>query len=178
MFKPHIGNCNTCSRTETWIVIKAGLCQYCNHEKKQSNTSNIRRGVRHEINERGNKKGISKVIRRVSSKKPTGEREVFQGIADNLRDRWNCFVCGRPLGDLTASNFAHVLPKALNKYPLFKLNPDNIRLLCHDSYGSCHHRFDKEPRSTLTEPMWQPLFDLEAQLKEEYKQLKLNSQSL
>jgi hypothetical protein len=118
------------------------------------------------------------MVRKPIKKKPiqyhrkrTGEAEVFEQIWSALEEKI-CFVCGRQIGEPSASNFAHIIPKALNKYPLFKLNPNNIKLFCHDSYSSCHHRFDKEPRSTLKEPMWQKVFALEEELKEEYKLLK------
>lgn len=120
----------------------------------------------------------SPMVRKAIKKKPiqyrrkrTGEAEVFEEIWNALEEK-TCYVCGRRINEPTPSNFAHILPKALNKYPLFKLNPDNIKLFCHDSYSSCHHRFDKEPRSTLKEPMWKKVFELEEQLKEEYKLLK------
>ncbi len=123
----------------------------------------------------------SPMVRKPIKKKPiqyrrkrTGETEVFKIIWEEATkdSQATCFVCGKNIMEPAASNFAHILPKALNKYPLFKLNPDNIKLFCHDSYSSCHHRFDKEPRSKLKEPMWKKVFELEEQLKEEYKNLK------
>ncbi len=123
----------------------------------------------------------SPMVRKPIKKKPiqyrrkrTGEKEVFESIWEQATkdSQATCFVCNKNIMEPTPSNFAHILPKALNKYPLFKLNPDNIKLFCHDSYSSCHHRFDKEPRSTLKEPMWKKVFELEEQLKEEYKNLK------
>lgn len=139
----------------------SGLCLY-NEKGEEINPSHI----------------PQKMVRKPIKKKPiqyrrkrTGEAEVFEEIWNALEEK-TCYVCGRQINEPTASNFAHILPKALNKYPLFKLNPDNIKLFCHDSYSSCHHRFDKEPRSTLKEPMWKKVFELEEKLKEEYKLLK------
>ena len=139
----------------------SGICLY-NEKGEEINPSHI----------------PSPMVRKPIKKKPiqyrrkrTGEAEVFEEIWNALEEKI-CFVCGRQIGEPSASNFAHILPKALNKYPLFKLNPDNIKLFCHDSYSSCHHRFDKEPRSTLKEPMWKKVFELEEKLKEEYKTLK------
>ena len=225
MFKPHIGDCVECPRKGVIIPVKSGLCQYCNHERKQqskrdsgkiteqwpngvqrnSTSSSMLRGGRGcktnvggtkvsngEILGRdeegyGSGSGIegfirvgksSPMVRKPIKKKPiqyrrkrTGEAEIFEEIWSSLEEKV-CFVCGRQIGDPSASNFAHILPKALNKYPLFKLNPNNIKLFCHDSYSSCHHRFDKEPRSTLKEPMWHKVFALEEELKQEYKLLK------
>lgn len=178
MFKPFIGACNNCTRTETWIVIKKGLCQYCNHEKKQKQKCSKAVSENESINRKfhnGTSQSIHIPSKQKGSKiqsirKGTGEAAVFKKIAEENEPK--CFVCGRYIGELTASNFAHILPKALNKYPLFKLNQNNIKLFCHDSYSSCHHRFDKEPRSTLKEPMWHKVFALEEELKQEYKLLK------
>ncbi len=155
MFKIHIGDCVKCPRKGTPIVVKAGFCQWCNHEHKQAK-----------------KKEAGKSTAKYVYKKPnTGEKDVFYTIWCNSDQR--CFVCKKPIIYPIASNFLHVLAKALNKFPLFKLNPKNIVLACHDGETSCHHRFDKMPRSTLTEPMWKPLFELEAELKEEYKHFKI-----
>lgn len=195
MFKPHYGSCKECQRTNVIIPVKSGLCQYCNYERKQNNkkptrngnglSSNTNKGGNdgtHFYNERGEEvigtHISSPMVRRAIKKKSiqyrrkrTGEAEVFEEIWSAMEEKI-CFVCGRQIGEPSASNFAHILPKALNKYPLFKLNPNNIKLFCHDSYSSCHHRFDKEPRSTLKEPMWQKVFALEEELKQEYKILK------
>lgn len=200
MFKPHYGDCSNpdCNRKDVIIPVKSGLCQYCNHEKKQRNKNTTISGkseqgwetfqglFRKEIDKsfEGDGGGLPQV-RKVSKSSPpkarksiqyrkenTGESEVFKTIWETSEHK--CFVCGKAIMEPTASNFAHVIPKALNRYPLFKLHAPNIKLLCHDFYGSCHNRWDKEPRSTLTEPMWKKLFELEEQLKEEYKSLKSN----
>lgn len=157
MFKPHYGTClyPNCNKTKAFIVVKAGWCQECNYKHKQQK-----------------KKEFSKPpINKYSYVKPkTGEADLFYTIWTESNQR--CFVCNKPIIYPIASNFMHVLPKALNKYPLFKLFKKNIVLGCHDGESSCHFRFDKAPRSTLTEPMWQKVFKLEAELKEEYKSFK------
>lgn len=100
-------------------------------------------------------------------KKPTGEKQVFQEIAESRE--WKCFVTGEILHELKPTQFMHVLPKALNKYPLFKLYEPNIQL----ASDKVHYAWDFIPRSELkTNPMWDKLFKLEAELLEEYKQLK------
>jgi len=168
MFKIHYGTCVKCNQSNVIIPVKSGLCIKCNYERKQDNKANV--------NSNDKTRG-EKILRNVRNnvsymqKKATGEKEIFKEISETQEHK--CYVCGKQLGELTVSNFAHILPKALNKYPLFKLNIDNIKLFCHDSYSSCHHRFDKMPRSTLTEPMWNKVFELEEKLKEEYKLLKI-----
>lgn len=173
MFKIHYGTCIKCNQSNVIIPVKSGLCRKCNYEKKQESKLNAR--TKYSFI-KDDKPSVLVEKRRLFSiserKKATGEKEIFKEIAETQEH--SCFVCGRTIGELTVSNFAHILPKALNKYPLFKLNIDNIKLFCHDSYSSCHHRFDKEPRSSLTEPMWQKVFELEKQLKEEYIIFKNN----
>jgi hypothetical protein len=116
----------------------------------------------------GRKQEIAReVLRRVFPKKPTGEREIFAEIASE-RD-WRCYVTGVELRELTATQFAHVLAKALNKYPLFKLYKKNIVLLADE----IHYAWDFKPRSELKkDPRFDKLFALEEELKEEYKLLK------
>jgi hypothetical protein len=95
-------------------------------------------------------------------KKVTGEGVMFRTI-------WNTrphvsFLSGEKLGnDAYPWMFAHVLPK--KKYPDFRLRLENIVLLTWEE----HDRWDKAPRSTLVEPFWKKLFDLEAKLKAEYE---------
>lgn len=153
MFKPFYGFCKFCSKDNQLICVKAGYCQKCNHEQKQAKKKS-----------EGKSTAKYTYIKRV-----TGEGTLFAEIAEERPHV--CFVCKKPLQDLTPSNFMHVLPKALNKYPKYKLYAKAIVLGCHDSFSSCHNRFDKEPRSTLTESMWLPLFELEEELKAKYPKI-------
>lgn len=99
-------------------------------------------------------------------RKDTGQTDLFQDIAASRE--WICFVTKERLYQLTATSFAHVLPKALNKYPRFKLYHKNIVLVKND----IHYLWDHTPRSELKkDPRFDKLFALEAELKEEYKQL-------
>lgn len=132
------------------------LCAKCNHEQKQAKKKSAG-------------KKPSKSFQSYSFKEPTGEAQVFEKISEERP--WICYVCEKQLYELTASNFLHVLPKALNKFPKMKTYDKNIVLGCHDSESSCHHRWDKSPRSSLTEPMWDKMKALEQELKNEYKQL-------
>lgn len=153
MFKIHRGTCvsETCKHPENvYIVVKAGLCAKCNYDKKQAQKKAA-----------GKKTGQYRYV-----KKATGESDLFADLSAE-RD-WVCFVTGTRMNHLTPTSFLHVLPKALNRFPLFKLNPKNIVL----ALDEIHHRWDHTPRSTLTEPYWQKLFDLEAELKLEYENLK------
>ncbi len=98
-------------------------------------------------------------------KKPTGEKAVFESI---WKERPHaCQVCGVVITDCTPTNFAHVLPKAQNKYPKFKLNKQNILIAC----PLCHHNWDVKRWITELMPKWKWVFELEESLKEQYKKL-------
>lgn len=53
MFKPFIGDCKQCTRKLVIIPVKAGICQYCNHENKQQSKAGSTRTEREKHN-RGN----------------------------------------------------------------------------------------------------------------------------
>lgn len=124
-------------------------------------------------------KKTPKPIKRTSIKKKfkvTGEGNVFENIITNLPDDKEtvCFVCGTKIALLMPHNFAHVLSKG--KYTKFRLNEENIVLLCHkviadkDGQG-CHHAYDFRPHSELKGDGWERLFEKREELKEQYKKL-------
>ena len=105
------------------------------------------------------KKGLS------YKRKNTGEKEIFESI---FAERPHfCQICFTPIGDPVPTNFPHILPKGQNKYPKFKLNPDNILLSCCD----CHFLLDHARKSIINSPDWAWVFELEDTLKERYKTL-------
>ena len=174
MFKPHISTCVGCNEKKL-VVVKKMLCDKCNYEQKQSNksqrktthSSNIRRSGGYKANESSTNRPNGSVLQRLKTKTRSGEREIFEQISSE-RD-WRCFVTGVELRELKASTFAHCLPKALNKYPLFKLYKPNIVLLADE----IHYAWDFKPRSELKkDPRFDKLFALEEELKQEYKNLK------
>lgn len=104
----------------------------------------------------------------------TGEAEVFKQIAQERPHV--CFVTGQPIRQLTVSCFAHVLSKAQNKYPRFKLYKKNIRLVLPE----VHHLIDhgsSDQRQRYKEKMatkgvtvdWDGYFALYEELLNEYK---------
>lgn len=150
MFKPHHGCCIECKQ-ESIIAVKKGYCQKCNWDKKQAKKKAA-----------GKKSGKYQYV-----KKATGEMEMFEEIA--AEREWIDFVTGEKLWELKPSQFMHVLPKALNKYPKFKLYKNNIVLGSDDT----HFKWDHTPRSELRkDPKWDKLFDLEKELKNEYADLR------
>ena len=110
--------------------------------------------------------------------KSTGEKNTFHEVLDNLSDHEEtvCYVCGIPIALVTHCNFSHVLPKG--KYSLFRNNPNNIKLLCHrivadkDGNQGCHFSWDFKPRSELKGDGWEKMFELEEELKQEYKRIE------
>lgn len=161
MFKPHEGIC-VCHNEQRLIVVKKGYCAIGNHEQKQAKK----------------KAAGKKVAKYQYVREATGEKDTFHAVLDNLPDTETvCFVCKTRIAAVTVHNFAHILSK--KNYPLFRNNPNNIRLLCHrfvadaDGFQGCHFAYDMQPRSNIIDkPEWQELFELEAQLKEEYSRIK------
>ena len=63
----------------------------------------------------------------------SSEAEMYEGI-------WNdrphvSFISGLPIINPVPANFAHVLPKALNRYPEFRFNPENVILVLWDEHN-------------------------------------------
>ena len=99
-------------------------------------------------------------------KKVTGEAALFRQIAEERP--WIDFVTGERLPFLTPTSFLHVLPKAKNRYYKMQLYKKNIVLGSDDT----HFAWDNRPRSELRkDPKWNKMFELEAELLEEYKLL-------
>lgn len=115
--------------------------------------------------EKSPKKG-KKPLKRTAIKKSfkaTGEKELFENIATSRE--WICFVTGEKLWELKPTQFAHILPKALNKFPRYKLFEKNIVLLSDWT----HRQWDFAPRSELKkDDRFDKLFKLEAELKQQY----------
>jgi len=158
MFKPHYGYCKFCQQESQMIAVKSGHCIQCNYKQKQAKK----------------KAAGKKTAKYHYVREATGEGEMFREIALNQlsEEATRCFVCGIPIAIVTHNNMSHVLPKG--KYPKFRLNPDNIRILCFNIQGDgCHSKLDARPRSEIIDnPDWQELFELETQLKEEYSRIK------
>jgi hypothetical protein len=157
MFKPHYGQCTHPKHIgyeDSFIVVKKGWCQKCNYQDKQDK-----------------KRASGKLTNNIKVRKATGEKDIFEVVLENNGDEpVHCFVCGKRLTFLTHHNYAHVLRKGT--YPKFRLNPNNIRIMCYNIDGTgCHTKFDFHPRSELKGPGWEKLFELEELLKQEYRRL-------
>jgi len=104
------------------------------------------------------------------------ELEMFEFIWDALPRI--CCVTGENLDqfygtDLWFSCFSHILPKG--KFPLFKLNPENIRLVFPDFHYFIHHGIyqNRTKHPTWDFDYWDELVQ---QMKSEY--LKFQKQNL
>jgi hypothetical protein len=110
-----------------------------------------------------------KVIKKKSKyqwkRKPTGEKELFLEIWEERPHHSQ--ISGLYIHQPTPSNFLHVIPKAQNKYPKFKLNKQNIIIGTEDE----HYYWDHNRKDIENDPKWAFMFELEASLKEQYKLL-------
>lgn len=163
MFKPHYGTCSSCHQPDQLIVVKKGFCQRCNYKLKEKR-----------------KKSEGKSYGYKYKRKPTGEKDTFHRVLDNIPDDQptKCFVCGVLVPVVTHHNMSHILPKS--KYPLFRNKAGNIRIMCHSPISrinevtklptnGCHSDFDTKPRSELKHEMWDKVWELEKELLSEYK---------
>ncbi len=98
-------------------------------------------------------------------RKPTGELELFHEIEKErgLKSQ----ITGDKIQEFNVWNFAHILPKAQNKYPLFKLVKANIIIMAYSE----HDAWDNRRESLIGKPEWDWVFLLEAELKKEYELL-------
>ncbi len=114
-------------------------------------------------------KKVNKPLQRTPlsyKREPTGELPLMQSMWENMKEH-KSFINGEPIHVFNVRNFAHVLPKAQNRYPKFKLYEDNIKLLTYEQ----HDMWDNGSREDLRKlPEWDKMFKLEAELIEEYKQ--------
>ena len=79
------------------------------------------------------------------------------------------FINDEPIYVFDVRNFAHVLAKGLNKFYKFKLYKKCVVLITEEQ----HYQWDNGLRSELKLlPEWNKMFELETELKEEYKLLK------
>jgi hypothetical protein len=80
-------------------------------------------------------------------------------------------LSGEPLSYFSVAQFLHVLPKGLNKYPHYRLNPENILLGTMEE----HHLVDMGTQREITEHTKKHLnfsievfTNLQEKLKEQY----------
>lgn len=154
MFKPHYGTCTHPEHKfgdESFIVVKKGWCQHCNHAEKQKN---------------------KKVKAKGYVRKVTGEAELFAEILAEYDDPMGensaiirCWVCGSRISHPRPHNFAHILSKGSS--PKLRLYKPNVRIMCWNIEGTgCHTKWDTVAHSDLKDPMWDKVKKLRDELKE------------
>lgn len=121
-----------------------------------------------------NKKRLDKGKDKV---KPTGEKVMFEQIWEEREHK--SFLTGKPLDYHLGKNtwfnlFAHVLSKAQNKYPKFKLYKKNIILLTPEEHRLLDHGTEDERRRYAEEEGcdWDLILELKEELKYEYKAIR------
>lgn len=107
-------------------------------------------------------------------KKATGQAVLFDEIWNETPHR--SFLSDKPLGcfegtDMYYNLFAHVLSKALNKYPKYMLNKENIVLLHPDEHTLFDHGSEEQREKYAKENdcSWLPLYELREKLIKQYK---------
>lgn len=99
-------------------------------------------------------------------KEATGEAVLFKQLVATRPHR--SFISGVKINEFYSYSFLHVIPKAQNKYPNFKLYAKNIVFGTKEE----HDLWDKGLKSELKKkPEWDKMFKLEAELIDEYKEL-------
>ncbi len=96
-------------------------------------------------------------------RKATGEKEVFAEIWKERLHKSQ--ISDEPIHEPAPINFMHVLAKGKNKYPKYKLLKINIVLATDDE----HFAWDNARHLIVNDERWAWLFELEAELKEKYK---------
>ncbi len=105
----------------------------------------------------------------VYKKEPTGELEIFKDI-------WNkrphvSFLSNKKLNEFSVSLFAHVLPKGQNKFPKWKLKPNNIILLTAEEHDLLDKgtKAQREKYAQQNNCDWNKIYKLYNQLENDYK---------
>jgi hypothetical protein len=99
-------------------------------------------------------------------REPTGELPLFKELW-KIRPH-ESYINKEKLNLFSVTLFAHVLPKAKNRYPHFKLKEENIVFLTYDQ----HFKWDNGLREELkNDSEWDKMFELEEKLINEYKLL-------
>ena len=134
-----------------------------------------------EVEAKGNAKTTSAFIKTLPVKKSAANPEGFKSESELFDWLWNnephvSFISGKPINiaahsDLWYNIFIHVLSKAQNKYPKFKLYHKNIVMGLpkeHELYDQGTEEGRKK-YAELNGFSWQPLYDLADKLKIEYQ---------
>lgn len=148
MIKRKLKTCDGCGKER--ILWSKKLCKSC-HAKA---------GGYKTIQRKKNNNAVFRVAKTVP--KATGELEIFKIIWEEREHV--CQVCSSTLHVFDVWNMAHILSK--KSYPSFRLNKENIWLLCR----SCHDKYDN--RGVEDKPEFSKLLEEKQRLKELYHLIK------
>jgi hypothetical protein len=168
-WKHHYNNvllkCHICHEHKQCIKIeRVRKCQYCLtaddkkwlYNKKKEKSKIYKKTI--ETNKRTNYKPNTELI------------DMFKILA-NTRPHI-CFITGAKItGGIKPINCLHVLPKAKNQYPAWRLNPRNIVF----AQSQCHVDEHSQPREVLESRPgkegegWRRYFKMQDEFKVEYK---------
>ena len=148
MFKPYYGKCKCCGESGMIMTRSRGLRQQCELKRKKEKK-------KQETKKQNNGSELS-------------ESDVFRSIW--VKQARVSFVTGKPLRDQTNARawyFSHLLAKGKNKYPRFKYYEKNIVLMEFEE----HQLWEYHKYRIKDDPQWKHVFELEQELKQEYKNL-------
>lgn len=168
IMKYEFGYCKNelCGKWQIIVNRRHGLCQKCNQIRLASNKE---------------KKGTEGPrIEYTGKKNPTFNYCTKWGFKNELQlfnFKWNneiriSYISGRPIPYFAPMFFLHVIPKALNKFPHYKLNPENVvfgLLIEHDLWdkGTEDERMlylEKYPQAS-----WDGMIKKKLKLMESYR---------
>ena len=118
-----------------------------------------------------------RLLDKKTPKKATGQRELFDEIWAERKQV--SFLSNKRLSHYENTPFwfnlfAHVLSKALNKYPKFILHKENIILLTPEEHTLLDHGSESQREKYAEENQcdWDDIYDLKEKLKEDYERIK------
>lgn len=104
------------------------------------------------------------------------ETELFRHVWDTVPHY--SYVSGIPITEPSPANFAHVLSKAVNRHPHFRLNPDNILLVTREEHNlidqgtqAARDRYCQRIRTASFGPFYKKREELEKQYEILYSDL-------
>lgn len=143
--------CKTCSQLR--YIRSKGDCDYCAGKRYSKTTARNQR-----------KNYVPK-----AEKNEITEIDVFNEI---LEERPHiCFVTGKPIYNPTPTNFLHILRKAKNGWPHFKLYKKNIVLGLDEVHDLLDKGTEAQRQKYGYAEGWERLYKLRDELILEYKEL-------
>lgn len=162
--QPEKGICK-CHDVENWIVNRTHwLCERGNRARLDAQRTTPKKNPKFIERRR-----FSKTFEYPTKWGFTKETEMYTDIW--LNSPHYSYISELPIYTMHPKNNAHILPKALNKYPKYRLNPENVVLLTEEE----HHVFDngditdrEKYKRKYPQTNWDKLFKLRDRLKAEY----------